>query len=163
MTENLNPRSVKPLRAALVTLRPMAKEDLDRVVELEQAIFPSPWQRSFFLSDMNRPRSLALVADDGGVVAGYVIAWGEDEVHVANIAVAPEFRRRGVGLALMRAVEESARNARANSLYLEVRRSNETAQSFYRGLGFVLTYIRQGYYENGEDALVMERDVAPQG
>jgi len=139
----------------------MAKEDLDRVMEIENAVFPSPWQRSFFLSDMNRPHSLALVAELDGWIAGYVVAWGGEELHVANVAVAPEYRRMGIGLALLKAVMEFAGTIRAASLYLEVRRSNEGAQRFYRGLGFVPTYVRQGYYENGEDAIVMERDVAP--
>ncbi len=139
----------------------MASADLDQVMAIEQAVFPSPWQRSFFLCDANRPLSLALVAESAGRVAGYIVAWGGEELHVANVAVAPGSRRHGLGCALMRAAEQFGASTGATSVYLEVRRSNAGAQQFYRALGFVPTYVRQGYYENGEDAIVMEKDVTP--
>ncbi len=130
-------------------------------MELEQAIFPNPWRRSFFRSDLGRQQGLCIVAEEGGQVVGYAVAWGTDELHIANFAVAPESRRRGVGRALMDEVLRFAAAAGARSAYLEVRVSNAAARLFYTTHGFVPTFTRKGYYENGEDALIMEREVEP--
>lgn len=139
----------------------MTDEDLDRVMELECAIFPNPWRRSFFRADLGRQQGLCIVADEAGAVQGYAVAWGTDEVHLANIVVAPESRRRGIARELMAAVLEYARSVGAVSVYLEVRVSNSAARTFYSGLGFVPTFTRKGYYENGEDALIMELELDP--
>jgi ribosomal-protein-alanine N-acetyltransferase len=136
----------------------MTEADLDRVLELENATFSAPWRRSFFLSDINRPAGLSVVAEDEGLVLGYAVAWGSEEVHLANLAVAEERRGQGIGGRLLEAVLEFGRRRSALSVYLEVRASNVIARRFYSARGFVPTYLRKGYYENGEDAVIMERD-----
>ena len=142
-----------------MTIRPMTEADLDQVMEMEKAIFASPWRRSFFLSDINRPQGLSVVAEDGGFVLGYAVAWGTEETHLANLAVSELDRGKGIGGRLLDEVIAFARRSKANSLYLEVRVSNEIARRFYADRGFVPTYMRKGYYENGEDAVIMEREV----
>ncbi len=137
----------------------MQEKDLDRVMEIEQHTFPNPWRRSFFLADIHRPDALCIVAENENGVAGYLIAWGRQEVHIANIAVAPELRNQGIGTELMKKALEFAQHQQAENVYLEVRVSNTGAQRFYRRFGFTPTYVRKGYYENGEDAIVMEREV----
>ena len=137
----------------------MTEDDLDRVMELERAIFASPWRRSFFLSDINRPQGLSVVAEDEGVVIGYAVAWGTQEAHLANLAVCEDERGKGIGGRLLEEVIVFARRSKAESIYLEVRVSNTIARKFYADRGFVPTYMRKGYYENGEDAVIMERDV----
>lgn len=137
----------------------MTEDDLDEVVALERAVFSDPWQRSFFRADLHRPDGLMLVAERDDRVCGYAVAWGGPETHVANLAVAPDERRQGIGLRLMSEVSEFALRSGAESLYLEVRESNLGAQEFYRRLGFIRTFLRQGYYRDGESAVVMERDL----
>lgn len=137
----------------------MTEADLDQVMELERATFPNPWRRSFFLSDIDRPQGLSVVAEDEGVVLGYAVAWGTEETHLANLAVADYERGKGFGDKLLDEVVVFAQRNRAKSLYLEVRVSNTIARKFYSERGFVPTYLRKGYYENGEDAVVMEREV----
>ena len=137
----------------------MTEDDLDRVMELERAIFASPWRRSFFLSDINRPQGLSVVAEDEGVGIGYAVAWGTQEAHLANLAVCEDERGKGIGGRLLEEVIVFARRSKAESIYLEVRVSNTIARKFYADRGFVPTYMRKGYYENGEDAVIMERDV----
>ncbi len=134
----------------------MEERDLDQVLQIEHATFPNPWRRSFFLSDIHRPDGLCIVAENENRVVGYLIAWGRIEVHIANIAVAAEWRNQGIGTELMKRALEFATGQQAESVFLEVRVSNTGAQRFYRRFGFVPTYVRRGYYENGEDALVME-------
>ena len=142
-----------------MTIRPMTEADLDQVMELEKAIFPSPWRRSFFLSDINRSQGLSIVAEDEGVILGYAVAWGTEETHLANLAVSELERSRGIGGKLLDEVIAFARRGKAGSMYLEVRESNTIARKFYSERGFVPTYLRKRYYENGEDAVIMERDV----
>jgi ribosomal-protein-alanine N-acetyltransferase len=139
----------------------MSEADLDQVMELESAIFPNPWRRSFFLSDINRPQGLSIVVEDEGVVLGYAVTWGTEETHLANLAVRECERGKGVGSRLLDEVVAFARRNRASSLYLEVRVSNAVARKFYSERGFAPTYSRKGYYENGEDAVIMERAVEP--
>jgi ribosomal-protein-alanine N-acetyltransferase len=137
----------------------MTEDDLDQVMDLENAIFASPWRRSFFRADMNRPEGCCHVAASDGRVQGYVVAWGTEEVHLANLAVAPDARGQGIAHRLMDEVFAYARRNNAESMYLEVRQSNTIARAFYSRLGFVPTYLRRGYYENGEDAVVMEKEM----
>ncbi len=137
----------------------MTEADLDQVMELEKAIFPSPWRRSFFLSDLNRSQGLSIVAEDEGVILGYAVAWGTEETHLANLAVTEYERGKGIGGRMLDEVIAFARRSKANSLYLEVRVSNTIARKFYSERRFVPTYLRKGYYENGEDAVIMEREV----
>ena len=142
-----------------VTVRPMTEADLDQVMELEKAIFASPWRRSFFLSDINRPQGLSVVVEDEGVILGYAVAWGTEETHLANLAVSEDERGKGIGGRLLDEVIAFAQRSRAESIYLEVRVSNTIARKFYSEREFVPTYMRKGYYENGEDAVIMEREV----
>jgi len=146
-----------------MTIRSMTEADLDQVIELEKAIFASPWRRSFFLSDINRPQGLSIVAEDEGIVLGYAVAWGADETHLANLAVSEDERGKGLGGKLLEEVLAFARRSKAKSIYLEVRVSNTVARKFYAERGFVPTYLRKGYYESGEDAVIMEREVEALG
>ena len=145
----------------MLNVRPMTEDDLDRVMELEKAIFSMPWRRSFFISDINRPAGLCAVAESDANIVGYAVAWGGEEVHLANFAVVPEARRQGIGNRLINEVFDYARRRNAQSVYLEVRVTNAAARKFYADHGFVPTYLRKGYYENGEDAIIMEREVEP--
>ena len=140
----------------------MTEADLDQVMELEMAIFASPWRRSFFLSDINRPQGLSIVADDEGVILGYAVAWGTEETHLANLAVSEGERGKGIGSSLLDEVVAFVRRSKAVSIYLEVRVSNRIGRKFYADRGFVPTYLRKGYYESGEDAVIMEREVEAQ-
>jgi ribosomal-protein-alanine N-acetyltransferase len=146
-----------------MAIRPMTEADLDQVMEIERAIFANPWRRSFFLSDINRPQGLSIVAEDEGVILGYAVAWGTEETHLANLAVSEYERGKGVGSKLLDEVLAFARRSKASSMYLEVRVSNTIARKFYSERGFVPTYLRKGYYENGEDAVIMEREIEAEG
>jgi ribosomal-protein-alanine N-acetyltransferase len=86
-------------------LRPMRAEDIFDVHVLEESIFPTPWSANSYTFEVDHnPASDPWVAvtdhpDEQALLVGYVISWLlEDEVHIANIAVAPHFRRQGLGL-----------------------------------------------------------------
>lgn len=137
----------------------MTVADLDDVMAIETAAFASPWSRQFFLEELQATHARSVLCQRDGRPVGYVIYWelpGEFDIH--NVAVAPEHWRRGIARTMLGAVIERAAERGLRRLTLEVRRSNEAAQTLYRSLGFETCGMRKGYYsDNGEDAWLMER------
>lgn len=143
-----------------LTIRPLAATDIDRVCQIEEAVFSMPWSRESFEGELEDDgTAFSWVAEQGGELVAYFVAWLiEDELHIGNIAVAPSSRRRGIAgrlltYCLARAVERGVSLAT-----LEVRVSNASAIALYEGHGFQPVAVRRGYYsDNGEDAIVMLR------
>lgn len=135
----------------------MIPEDLDEVMKIEEQCFPTPWPREIFETELESPRSLLNVARVGGAVAGYIVAWMVyDEIHILNIAVHPDFRRMGLGEALLEDCLDYFSGKGAKQAILEVRRGNLGAQKLYKKLGFEPIGVRKRYYtDTGEDAIVM--------
>jgi ribosomal-protein-alanine N-acetyltransferase len=139
----------------------MTDADLERVLEIERGSFRSPWSRQAFESELRKPYGMPFVYDDGGLVAGYCIAWKvADEMHVANLAVDPARRRRRIAETLLRSLLETA--PECTWIGLEVRRSNDAARTLYRKLGFIDAGVRKGYYvDANEDAILMVKSIHP--
>ena len=145
-------------------LRTLEPWDLDAVEEIERASYPTPWSRSMFAAELQKPSSLSLGAFGNSVglvgyaiVSRYVDAW-----HVMNIAVVPGFRRRGIGRSLLERLFEVTADDARRGYTLEVRVSNVDAIRLYERLGFESRGIRRGYYtDNREDALIMWREPTP--
>ena len=149
-----------PLRFRFRDLDP---GDLNDVMAIEMASFPSPWSRKLFEEEIGRTFSDAVVVveEPGGEVVGYSICWtvGE-ESHLLNIAVRPDARGRGIGRALLKECLRRAARAGARRIFLEVRPSNQQAIRIYRREGFRFVGIREGYYtDTGEDAIVFSREM----
>jgi ribosomal-protein-alanine N-acetyltransferase len=143
----------------------MQAAHLDEVEAIELESYENPWPRSAFVAEMgSKPVSwarIALTSKAPPRVAGYCIAWILFEnVHVQNLAVHPAHRRRGLGrLLLLHAIDEG-RNRGATAALLEVRRSNQVAQSLYRSLGFHEIGTRREYYSlPREDALLFRKEI----
>lgn len=136
----------------------MEEQDIDSVLEIEHASFTTPWSREAFYNELyNNKFAVYIVLETGQKVVGYCGVWVvADEAHVTNVAILPEFRGKKLGEALMRKLVEVVKERGAKSMTLEVRVSNEIAQSLYRKFGFQNGGIRKNYYsDNQEDALVM--------
>ena len=148
-----------------IVICPMVESDLDGVLAIENGSFPKPWAREHFLDELASPHAFPLTAFSAdGRVAGYICpTLVLDEGHIMNVAVHPGFRGKGVGRLLVERVMADCREAGAAFVSLEVRVSNAAAISLYRRLGFVETGTRRRYYENGEDALLMECIFAQHG
>jgi ribosomal-protein-alanine N-acetyltransferase len=156
--------SRRVLRIAL-TFRPMTREDLDAVMEIERCSFPQPWSPGLFLHELKVPFSkttLALVPNGSGELLGYICRWlVGDEVHILNLAVRPERRNAGVGRALVELVVQEAEERGAGMITLEVRRENLAAIALYSSFGFTERGMRRNYYGRGHDAIIMSRACAP--
>jgi ribosomal-protein-alanine N-acetyltransferase len=146
-------------------IRQMTHEDMPAVTALEKASFRNPWSPELLRRELDHDWSTILLAEepqpDGGRrLLGLAIFWiVQDEVHVLNVATAPEHRRRGVGRAVMEEVLARGRARRCALATLEVRRSNEAAIGLYKSLGFRPVGVRPNYYvDEGEDAIVMVLD-----
>jgi len=142
---------------APVVLRAARDADIDAVLAIEHASFGDPWSRSAFLELVDDRRVAFLIADAGGVVRGYVVAWFVlDEGEIGNLAVADEARRQGIGARLLDGAIAAVRTADVDSLYLEVRDSNAAARALYASRGFAEVGRRREYYRRPkEDALVL--------
>ena len=145
-----------------VDVAPMVREDLDGILAIERASYRSPWTAEVFLGEQHRSWAhLDVLRERGGEVRGYVNHWlVGDEVHILNVAVHPDFRRRGLGARLLDHVAAFALEKRCRYVTLEVRRSNRGALMLYRRHQFRPVAVRPRYYEDGEDAIVMLRAVA---
>jgi [ribosomal protein S18]-alanine N-acetyltransferase len=159
-------------RRALV-VRGAEERDLEQVAAIERSAFSDPWTRDALASALHLAHIRFLVAEetegspvgggaDGVTLAGYVVAlvMGE-EGEIADLAVAPAARRRGVGSLLLGRMEQELASCGVRSLYLEVRDSNLAALALYRAHRFEAVGRRRGYYRNpSEDALVLKCDLA---
>ncbi|HHW14622.1 MAG TPA: ribosomal protein S18-alanine N-acetyltransferase [Firmicutes bacterium] len=140
----------------------MKGDDVEEVLAIEQASFPTPWSRLAFLSELlENERAVYLVAREEGRIIGYVGMWRIlEEGHITNLAVHPDARRRGVGRRLLQTLCDLAQARGLHRLTLEVRVSNATAQRLYESFGFQAAGVRPGYYQdNNEDALIMWLDL----
>jgi [ribosomal protein S18]-alanine N-acetyltransferase len=146
----------------------MKKEDMDQVVAIEQASFSMPWSKNLFLSEFRSPGvSTLLVSLDNDqperTVTGYIVYWiVEDEMHILNLAVTPEYRQQGISRKLVLAAIKRAARKGAQRAFLEVRASNSAAQKLYSSLGFSGSFIRRDYYDSPvEDAVIMTLEQGP--
>ena len=145
------------------TLESIRKRDLQQVMAIETACFSSPWSRSNFLFELCSVDSCCMLARLGNKVVGYGIGWFVlDELHIINIAVRSDWRRRGIGSKLLRFFLSTGEGKGCRRATLELRASNEAARKLYQQHGFRPVAIRKAYYRRPlEDAVLMVMDFGP--
>lgn len=142
---------------AHMSIRTMREDDLDAVVELERRCQAAAWSARLFQEELANPLSTVDLLRIGTALAGYLCSWQVcGELHILNVVIAPELRRRGLAASLLRHVLQRARRDGCTRAFLEVRVGNAGAIALYRAFGFRPTGQRRGYYADGEDALIME-------
>jgi ribosomal-protein-alanine N-acetyltransferase len=144
----------------MIQLQRVAEAHVSQIAELEKLCFSAPWSRNSVASELNNPLSLWLVATDGDTVAGYIGSQSVmGEADMMNVAVHPDYRRKGIGKQLVEALVASLKDNGVYSLTLEVRASNEPAISLYDQLGFTQVGRRPNYYRDPrEDALILRKE-----
>lgn len=142
--------------------RPMREDDLDLVLDVEARAYSFPWSRGNFRDSLHSGYMADLLVDESReeALVGYFVAMpGVEEVHLLNLTVAPSRQRQGHARTLLDRLQARAIAMQAQTLWLEVRASNQRALHLYEKRGFSRVGLRRGYYpaaaSQREDAVVM--------
>ena len=138
----------------------MTAGQVPAVAELEKICFSDPWSEKSLGEELHNPLSLWLTAAEGDTLCGYIgsqTVLGETDM--MNVAVHPDFRRRGIAEGLILSLVEALKKQQSHQLTLEVRASNAPAIGLYEKLGFSQVGRRPNYYRNPrEDALILRKE-----
>lgn len=138
----------------------MKSSHVAQIAQLEKICFSDPWSEKSIASELNNELAFWLTAMEGEQVAGYIGSQTVmDESDMMNVAVHPDFRRKGIAEALVNALVEALKSKGSRCLTLEVRASNVPAITLYGKLGFSEIGRRKNYYRNPrEDALILRKE-----
>ena len=136
-------------------------EDILRISELEMECFPKePWSYRMLADSFENENFVGILCEENGEIVGYGgVTVGYDTADIDNIAVSERYRGCGMGGVLLEELVRAARERGAAKIFLEVRVSNAVAMSLYLKHGFKGVYARTRYYTDGEDCLVMARNI----
>jgi len=144
----------------MMMVREFKPQDLKRVMEIESMSFDEPYppQLLRYLYDIGAG---FFVAQEDNMVVGYIIFWirFENEGHIISLAVDKKYRRRKFGTRLVQAAIDIFERFGVDIVKLEVRAKNIGAIKFYKSLGFKEENRIPHYYENGDDAVVMKKEL----
>ena len=144
-------------------VREIRATDIDDVLSLQNELILSPWTKIDYQNEIQRTDStnLAMVYDEEivGFIIMRVISGTDGEIY--NIAVKRKYQKKGIGKKLLSTAIQIARSKEnIKQIWLEVRKSNRNASSFYQNQGFVITGLRKNFYSNPlEDAFLMKLDM----
>ena len=138
--------------------------DIPEIMAIERECFVEPWEEEVFVQTMEWTPFFFFVGMADGKIQGFVVGCMENAGtavygHVSNLGVTAACRGKGLGSLLVHRLERQFVLEGAEGALLEVRVSNTAGQEFYRRLGYREAFLLSGYYSNGEDALVMMRDL----
>lgn len=139
-------------------LRAMNKKDLKQIVAIDAICFPIPWNEKQYLYELKEnDYAFLYVLELEGIIIGYVDYWITFDIcQLAKIAVLPQYRNQHYAHQLMDQMILDASLKGCESISLEVRISNQSAQKLYASYEFINVNIRKNYYQdNGEDAYVL--------
>ena len=143
-----------------MTIEKMNAGQVAQIADLEKICFSDPWSENSIAFELENKLAHWLVAQEGEMVAGYIgsqTVMGETDM--MNVAVHPDFRRRGIAEALVKRLVEDLQAMESHCLTLEVRASNAPAIALYEKLGFSQIGRRKNYYRNPrEDALILSKE-----
>lgn len=142
-----------------LSFRTMHRDDLKRVIEIEEQAYPHPWTIGIFRDCLRVHR--CWVAVENETIVGYaILMMAPGESHVLNLCVKPDQQRKGIGRELLRLLMKKSEQSGVDMILLEVRRSNQGAIELYQSEGFHELGVRKGYYpadDGREDAIIFAR------
>jgi ribosomal-protein-alanine N-acetyltransferase len=148
----------------MTQIRPMSRDDVRRVAEIEWQVFPhDPWSAELFhqeLDEVPATREVVVAIGDGEVVGYASLRFVGSEGDINTIAVAPDWQGRGIGRELLDWIFACAVQHGVGHLFLEVRSDNVTALGMYERRGFQRIDRRRNYYASDVDALVLRKRMA---
>lgn len=142
-------------------IREWKYEDILKISEMEKECFPNePWSYKMLVSSFEEDSFYGVLAEEGGEIVGYGgITQAVDSADIDNLAVVEYYRNSGIGTAVLTELLKYAKSRGAKKVFLEVRVSNSVAMALYLKCGFKGVYARTRYYSDGEDCLVMAKEL----
>lgn len=144
-------------RKDLLRIRYMTYSDLPAILTIEDKNYQFPWTEDVFKDCLRSRYDCWVCEEDTHILAYCIVSTAVGEAHILNLCVTPEEQGQGIGRKMMEHVIDEARGS-AETIFLEVRPSNEGALALYKKLGFVEIGVRKGYYPSllgREDALML--------
>ncbi|RLF16495.1 MAG: ribosomal-protein-alanine N-acetyltransferase [Thermoprotei archaeon] len=153
----INQKKVRTRKGLEIILRQVTASDIPEIYQIEKLSFKDPYPPSLLETLAILSNDTFIVAEYDKHVVGYVIGTLRWDVvgHIINIAIHPDFRRKGIGEVLMKEVMKALKKKGATMFRLEVRISNIPAQCLYEKLGFRKVGVIPNYYSDGEACYVM--------
>jgi len=143
-----------------IFIQQLSVNDLDEVISIERISFKDPWTRIMFEREINSSTFFVLRQKETNTLSAYFGYWRIlDELHIINLAVAPEYRGQGIGSLIVEHILDEAKKYGCKRVMLEVRSSNFIAQKLYFKFGFQTVGVRKRYYSDHEDALLLEKKI----
>lgn len=144
----------------MVEIFNLTKEDINAVVELEEKYLLETIGYEMLANELHNKYAHFFVAKNDDEVIGYIGGWIIDTTcDMINFVVKEEYQRMGIGTKLYLTLENKTKELGANEILLEVRINNVKAQNFYEKHGFKQIFVRTKYYKNGEDALILRKEL----
>ena len=148
-----------------IKLRRFSISDLDEVMEIEKASFPNRqiYSENYFKKLYQKYPEGFIVAEEKGKIFGYAISQVKNQVptervgEIISLAIKPDFRQKGIGEKLSNFLINQFKEREVKKVFLHVRTKNRVAISFYKKLGFEILKKIKNYYQNGNDAYLMEK------
>ncbi len=145
-----------------VIMEPVQEKDLEQIYEIEKENFRFCWSKNYILLNIKLPESFRkfYVAKVDDEVVGYVVCWLSDETaHIHNISVKKDYQNVGVGSKILNFLIEKLKKINIKTIVLEVRISNFSAINLYKKFGFKDVIIKEKFYPDGENAIVMIKEL----
>ena len=141
-----------------ITVKLTVKENIPEIAKLEKICFSTPWSEASLLEALDNGTTL-FTAFYNKTIAGYMgISCILDEGYITNIAVFPNFRKKGIATAMLKNCINLAKEKKLAFISLEVRESNKKAIGLYEKLGFKTVGVRKNFYTNPcENAKIMTK------
>ncbi len=145
--------------AGKITIRPASDPDIAAIYDIEVKSFERPYTLENLRHEFRVKFSDFIVAEHGNRIAAYAVVWKvHDEIHLNKIAVAEEFRLKGIGKALVEYIINNVNPGYAKIILIEVRERDTGARNFYKKLNFRESGLRRDYYID-DNAVLMEREI----
>lgn len=144
-----------------ILIRSMVHSDVDEIFEIDRICFSLPWSKAAFEGELKNDLAYYECAEENGKIVGYMGMWRIlDECHITNVAVLPEYRKRGIATLLIDKMIKVCKCSEITKMTLEVRESNFNAINLYRKFGFCPMGKRPKYYQKPiEDAIIMWKKI----
>lgn len=135
-----------------VHVRWMIRRDMQTVLAIEQASFPTPWEEEDFLRVLRHRNCIGMVAEWGDQILGYCMyELHNTSLEILNLAVCPQHRWQGIGSTMVAKLIDKLSSHRRTRVTAKVRESNLPTQLFFKALGFRAAQVVRGAFDDTDE------------